>query len=636
MVILIATVAAASSERRMTANANRPPDDDNNNHQYHHRHHRAVAVVTATLLDQFQILLRHSATLLHPYIVVTEKNDFAFGQYLNNNNLVKRDDDKKSVGAEHDDDSDDESDASNVNDDDDNDDDSDDDLMRMMMGGGGGLYDSDDSIADNGNKVDDAGTYDDNDDEHQYYVDDTNLVEEEEGGDVATLLKRASSVHAALLLSLPSSLSSALRMAGNTNNDDHGNNDILLDGRKLVEELVVAILSTGHEVEGSEIMGSGNNTEKSELVDMLSFFINFSNIYRDENNSKNKYRGTTRRGVVSSSSCWNVEKVHLTSSLLAIQFLLCLNDIAILRKQDQTVLSSNRSKSDHGWGGTMSKIILPLFFGTMTGTTTHNIRTTLFLSNDALRNAVLDLISFSLGEDGIDKGQAVTSTSTTTAASAANNATAAAVNLCLDIMRHAISSTSATSSSCSPPLLRQKIIVSICQIFIRMHDGIHKSNNNKSGGDATSIIHDAMHRTVVMLLRQIGVDCLSCNTLDDSTLSPESLLRPITGLLLPKLYGCHQQHHHQQQIIRDHLSHNKQPQSENVNMNEKAGAELLWNEILSLLKEVHNNDGRHRHDNWYVYRIHSFILTLHFSHTIAKQMHVCLNFIRNVRAGYRW
>jgi hypothetical protein len=536
-----------------------------------------------------------------------------------------------------------------VNDDnhdsDDDNDDSDDDLMRMMMGGGGGLYDSDDSIADNGNKVDDAGTftYDDNDDEHQYYVDDTNLVEEEEGEDVAILLKRALSVHAALLLSLPSSLSSALRMADSTNNDDHVVG-ILLDGRKLVEELVVAILSTGHEVEGSKIMGSDNNTEKSELVDVLSFFINFSNIYRDANNSKNKYQGTTlNRG--GSSSCWNVEKVRLTSSLFAIQFLLCLNDITILRKQDQTILSSNRSKSDHGWGGTMSKIILPLFFGTMTSKTTHNIRTTSFLSNDALRNAVLDLISFSLGEDGVGKGQAVTSTCTTTAASAVNNATAAAVNLCLDIMHHAISSTSATSFSFSPPLLRQKIIVvSSFQIFIRIHDGIHKSNNNKSGGDTASIIHDTMHRTVVMILRQIGVDCRRCHTLDDSKLSPESLLRPITGLLLPKRYGCHQQHQHQQQITQDRHSNNKQPQSvqtnagddeENVNMNEKAGAELLWNEILLLLKEEHNNDGRHRHDNWYVYRIHSFILTLHFSYTIAKQMHVCLNFIRNVRAGYR-
>ncbi len=56
-------------------------------------------------------------------------------------------------------------------------------------------------------------------------------------------------------------------MADSTNNDDHGNNDILLDGRKLVEELVVAILSAGHEVEGSEIMGTDNNTEMSELVD---------------------------------------------------------------------------------------------------------------------------------------------------------------------------------------------------------------------------------------------------------------------------------------------------------------------------------------------------------------------------------
>jgi hypothetical protein len=215
--------------------------------------------------------------LLHPNIVVTDKNDFAFGQYLNNN-LAKRDDDKKSVEAEHD--GDDESDASNVNDDND---DSDDDLMRMMMGGGGGLYDSDDSIADNGNKVEDAGTftYDDNDDEHQYYVDDTNLVEEEEGEDVAILLKRALSVHAALLLSLPSSLSSALRMADSTNNDDHVVG-ILLDGRKLVEELVVAILSTGHEVEGSKIMGSDNNTEKSELVDSSTsqIFIGMQTIPR--------------------------------------------------------------------------------------------------------------------------------------------------------------------------------------------------------------------------------------------------------------------------------------------------------------------------------------------------------------------
>jgi len=154
-----------------------------------------------------------------------------------------------------------------------------------------------------------------------------------------------------------------------------------------------------------------------------------------------------------------------------------------------------------------------------------------------------------------------------------------------------------------------------------MHDGIHKSNNNKSGGDATSIIHDAMHRTVVMILRQISVDCRRYHTLDDSKLSPESLIRPITGLLLPKLYGCHQQHQHQQQITQDRHSHNKQPQSvqtnagddeDNVNMNEKAGAELLWNEILLLLKEVHNNDGRHRHDNWYVSKIHCFILTLHF------------------------
>lgn len=177
-----------------------------------------------------------------------------------------------------------------------------------------------------------------------------------------------------------------------------------------------------------------------------------------------------------------------------------------------------------------------------------------------------------------------------------------------------ISSTSksdTTSSLCLPLLLRQKIIVVICQIFIRMHDdGRNKKNRNKSSSSAAVIvIQDAMHRSVVMMLRQMRHDCHRCTTnSDDGRLSPESLLRPITGLLLPTLYGCQ---HQRQQNLQDHHPYTKNPQSmqaiaidDEVNDAKekcKAGAKLLWNEILLLLDEeynAHDDERHHRPDNW--------------------------------------
>ncbi len=614
---------------------------DITHHQYSHQH-LAVVVV---LLDQFRILLRRSATLLHPNVVViTDRDDFVFGDdqgYSNNDSTKRRnnhtdskmertkgimvgDEKVKSDGVDSD------------SDDDDND------LMRMMMGGSGGDSDDDSETENERNKNydnSDAFVVDKEGNCTQAVVDEDAVAEE----DVATLLKRACSVHAALLHSLPSSLLSASSlMTKNSHNEEvHGDdNDTLLDGRVLTEELVVAVLNKA--LEGHDGKESVDIKEKIDLVNIIAFFsINNSSQPKNDDgnvsNSSNLFGQSQRRHQASSSSssssmnsCWKMEKVHLTSSLFAIQFLICLHDITIRisRKQDEpmtTVLSTTKHQSDC-WlrEGTMMKIILPLIFGmTMRGGSIE-IRSTPFLSNDTLRNAVMDLITVTSHASTTS----APSTTFTTPVTASNSAPSAAVDLCLDILDHAISSTSAPSSFFSP-LLRQKIIVVVCQIFIRMHDGVNKKNKNKSGETAASI-EDAMHRVVVMILRQVSIDCRSCNNYDDRRLSPESLLRPITGLLLPTLYGCH---HDQQQSLQDYHLHKKHPQSiqtnagdDGMNANEKykSGAELLWNEILLLLDEEY--DELNRPQNWYVYAVTIVSSSIsHLSRNIDKYM-----------LGYRW
>jgi hypothetical protein len=483
--------------------------------------------------------------------------------------------------------------------------------MRMMGGGGGGgLYDTDDNdsmpeIRSTSNQKRNEKT-EDYENQQVFDGDDTfGFAEAEVGEDnMATLLKRASSVHAALLLSLPSTLSTLLMANSNNNinNQCHGSgDDILFDGRVMTKELVDAIILLSDE---QGVDADDDDKAKRELVNMLSFFINRHQVNTTSSSS------SSPRG-----SCWNKETIHLTSSLLAVQFLLCLNGITIRRKQRQEPTPQN-TPTDRGWGdGAMTIIILPLIFGNMTpkramGIGESRTETSLLLTNDVLRNAVLDLIPFSCWGD--------------------DNTTTEAVNVCLDIVEHAIITSSSTTSSSTPsattpssvssPSLRQKIIVVTCQIFVRMHHGVVVNKRNKHKAvvvaAADGIIHNAMHRTVVMILRQISNDCGSCSSSgcntssDDERLSPESLLRPITGLLLPTLYG-------QEPII--HQDHQN-----------KAGAEMLWNEILLLLeKEYNSNDDgsddagnedkrRLRRNSWYVHsccsQLKSSSYRLSFSH----------------------
>mmetsp|Transcript_31827 Transcript_31827/g.64339 ORF Transcript_31827/g.64339 Transcript_31827/m.64339 type:complete len:1966 (-) Transcript_31827:24-5921(-) len=411
------------------------------------------------------------------------------------------------------------------NDDDDQSDSSSDDGMMMF---GGGLLDSDSDNEDDLMMMD-SGINDANE-QDDYYEEEEDGEEEEEEDDAA-MLKRASSVHVALLTSLsPTSF--------------------VKDGRDLVQTLVSSILSS-------------TSTTKNDDEDLNKLITTISSVLLKSSNDYLPKRMSDERK----------RKIGLTNSLLAVQYLLHLLDTS------STSVSST-SSSLLGW----KVVILPLLFNT---TTTKSFNDTL------LQTALLNLISPSsikMTQDQLGYCQDV-------------------CQLCVLAVDQLTSTTAAgaAAGAVTNNHSRQSQLVLVCDVLIRLYDGMNKllgkQQQRGGGGEELELptkcvdsVANAIHLVIVKVIRgicyaQVEQDCGGSNKEDNqSVVLLEPLLsleavRPVTGMLLPKLYPSGS-------VGSGNLKEQQQ----------QTRAVELWNEILLLLspysEEVVSFDKRKCCRNW--------------------------------------
>ena len=377
--------------------------------------------------------------------------------------------------------------------------------------------------------------------------DEDNCLNEEED---SLLLKRAASVHSALLLSMPQ--------------PQPGAN---INGRELVEQLVGAMQ------EGNDD-DDDNASLLQELISILSFCISSS--------SSLDSTSTRPKSISVSQERW--KKVCLTNALLAIQFLLHL------MKQQQQQQSSGEDaetlmssvSSSVGALDEWNVVILPLLFGNnkqqQCVETTTSTTTSLFLMNDALRDALLNLSSTSSSFSN-----------TSTSANQSNNGSdsEATVTLCLEALHNATFST--TAASMPTMMLRQKNIIVVCQVLVNLLDNNlnlkKKNNNNHKENDVdVDIVREGLHKAVLMILRGICYESSSSSSATTSSSLSSSFSKPclnleslrgVTGMLLPKLYPVVEE-------AEKDKNNKKGSGSSGVVVAEKQSVEL-WNEILLLL-----------------------------------------------------
>ena len=216
-------------------------------------------------------------------------------------------------------------------------------------------------------------------------------------------------------------------------------------------------------------------------------------------------------------------------------------------------------------------VILPLLFGNLNSTSKALARSSsLFLVNDALRDALLSLSSFS------------TSSDTTTSSAVAAEKCQATIKICQTTLQNAISS---TTSNKEDRELRQTYILVVCQVLICLYDGISSqvSSPSSSGSITTTgsnneelldIVQNGIHSTILTIIR--GICYTTTNHINDSTSSSQKqltleALRPVTGMLLPKLYN--------DGTTNKSSGKNTSSGKEEVDVR----AVELWNEILKLL-----------------------------------------------------
>eukprot|EP00984_Skeletonema_dohrnii_P037087 scaffold38760_cov228-Skeletonema_dohrnii-CCMP3373.AAC.2 len=409
------------------------------------------------------------------------------------------------------------------NDDDDQSDSSSDEGMMMF---GGGLLDSDSDNEDDLMMMD-SGVNDANDQDDDYEKEDGE--EEEEEDDVA-MLKRASSVHVALLTSLSST-------------------SFVKDGRELVQSLVSSILS-------SNVATDNDDEDVNKLVTTIS-----SILLKSSNDHLPKRMSDERK-----------RKIGLTNSLLTIQYLLHL-----LNTSSTTVSSTPSSLL--GW----KVVILPLLFNTNNNTKSFN--------DTLLQTALLNLISptsIKMTQDQLEYCQDV-------------------CQLCVLAVEQLTSTTAAgTGAAVTSNHSRQSQLVLVCDVLIRLYDGMNKllgkQQQRGGGGEELALstkcvdsVANAIHLVIVKVIRgicyaHVEQDCGGSNKEDNqSVLLLEPLLsleavRPVTGMLLPKLYPS------------DSVG------SGDLKEQQQTRAVELWNEILLLLspysEEVVSLDNRKCCRNW--------------------------------------
>ena len=506
-------------------------------------------------LNQFHTLLQHSTSLLHggngadwkTYIVATacpsEEDVAVVGGDDNGGNVNVNGIANEGVGGNE---------AMEEEESD-----SDDDMMML----GGCFSDSDDdddeTAAAAASTSTSAGSKDTAFANLDLGSDEDNCLNEEED---SLLLKRAASVHSALLLSMPQ--------------PQPGAN---INGRELVEQLVGAMQ------EGNDD-DDDNASLLQELISILSFCISSS--------SSLDSTSTRPKSISVSQERW--KKVCLTNALLAIQFLLHL-----MKQQQQQSSGGNEDtetlmssvSSSVGALDEWNVVILPLLFGNNKQQcrveTTTSTTTSLFLMNDALRDALLNLSSTS---------SSLSNTSTSANQSNNGSDSEATVTLCLEALHNATFST--TAASMPTMMLRQKNIIVVCQVLVNLLDNnlnLKKKNNNnqvQENDDDVDIVREGLHKAVLMILRGICYESSSSSSATTSSSLSSSFfskpclnlesLRGVTGMLLPKLYPVVEE-------AEKDKNNKKGSGSSGGVVAEKQSVEL-WNEILLLLGPYSEKD----------------------------------------------
>jgi len=312
-------------------------------------------------------------------------------------------------------------------------------------------------------------------------LNDDNEREEEE--DDAALLKRAFSVHSALFLSLCNT-SCATDPVNCVN---------------LANALVVAILQNG------DVRVEGEKDEKAIALHELARSL-FSALYPSERNAvKNKYL---------SKEQWR--KVGITNALLAIQYLLHLM---------QTGTSNNNSNEVlvKGW----NIVILPILFGLMSSNASISKKhqsASLLLKNNALRHTLFN-----------------SRPSTLPTMKSRANCSGEIVDQCRSSCSICLAALQGITSPEKKTFMRQTIIVVICEVLLGLLEFSAKCNDH----ECVEAVKDAIHQAALIIIRRVcyetvhtekGSDGAEKIKVQSRVLSLEAV-RPITGMLLPQLYG---------------------------------------------------------------------------------------------------
>jgi hypothetical protein len=367
--------------------------------------------------------------------------------------------------------------------DDNDDDDDDDDAMGMMMLGGG-LYSESESEEDDGGGADGnlvssviAATRVDASNARRppSRRDDGEEEEEEDNDDDEEEDDDFADEDDAAFLRRASSVHDALLLTICTPT-------CIFDGRELARSLVDAM---------SRTTSISSSIHMADLARLLS-----SHAYIDPAPSISS----------SSSSLRRRKRMRMSRSLLVMQFLLRLDGIR--RRESRGSVGRNDDDCD-----VTASIVLPVIFGGGDG---HG---SIYLAYDVLRDAALDLRPPIASEE---------------IARASSNA-------CLDALRRVVSVDGNDDDDANRE--RRRVIEAACKIMARIHDDVRDRDVM-----ATGAARHAMHRAVAALLRGIVVcrDREADDDADDDVGSGEArrprptlslgALRPISGILLPKLY----------------------------------------------------------------------------------------------------
>ena len=494
------------------------------------------------LTNQFVTLLQHSTSLLHN--INSNKNvvDDWLSTILTNDTATTNSDDesKDNVASGDNKRATTQSQQDEVDDEDSDDDSSDDDDDMMLMLGG--YSSSEDEADDDYSSRPPTNNTNNNDEDIAIMMEDTTeYINEEE----ISLLKRAMGVHSALLLSLPQS----------TATEEEGSSSS--GGTTIVKELIAAILDP------TSTSSDSNNNNNNKLVSILSHII-FSSSTIIGSNSKHHHH------PIKSISKLRWQKICLTNSLLAVQFLLHI------LKSSSGSAASNDSSTLEEW----NTVILPLLFGKLNSSTSSSSSSSnkapnasLFLLNDALRETILSTLVSTTSFLPSSSNEQDSSSDDKQQCSIQS-----AVNICTSTLEH-------VTSTKEIKKLRQKYILVVCQVLLCVYDGIIIMQGQRGDDDdddkELEVVKNGMQNVMLLILR--GICYESSSGEEAAPLLSIEALRPVTSLLLPKLY----------------------PNDGNGNGKEEAAIKNervieLWKEVLLLLNpysdewviELNNDDGK--------------------------------------------